>query len=127
MKIAFHYFYIFSLLAPLLTINLFSAAIISGSGRTLPEETYKPGELLIKFKTGVSENTRVEIHTRFGSEVIEVFRSIGVQHIKLRDSLSVEEAIKLYESEPTVQYAEPVGILEILDRSNNGNKPKPNK
>jgi hypothetical protein len=76
---------------------------------------FKEGELLVKFKAGTSDDVKLKIHERIGSEVIKEFHSIKVQHVRLKKGLSVEEAVRLYQFDPNVEYAEPVGIVKILE------------
>jgi len=72
-----------------------------------PVRQYAEGELLVKFKPGTTVEEKAAIHRKFNSTVIKVFNSIGVEHISLREGLSVEEAIRLYKDDPRVEYAEP--------------------
>jgi hypothetical protein len=83
-------------------------------------DSYKQGELLVKFKSGVTESTKEAVHARIGSEVIKEFHFIRVQHVKLPDGLTVEKAIGTYESDANVQYAEPVQIVETQNRPEGG-------
>ena len=74
------------------------------------------GELLVKFKQDVPADVRDEVHNGIGSEVIKQFHSIYVDHVKLKPGLSVWKAIGLYQSDSTVEYAEPVGIVGIQEK-----------
>lgn len=70
-------------------------------------EKYADGELLVKFRDGVSdEEVRTIIASR-GATIIRVIESIGVYHIALRKGQNVQEAIKEFGELPQVQYAEP--------------------
>ena len=77
------------------------------------KKNYKEGELVVKFKPGVSKEIRDRIHVRHGSEKIKDFRSLNIHHIKLKKHMSTEEAIALYQAEPHVQYAEPNYLVTI--------------
>ena len=57
---------------------------------------YKPGELLVRFKQGVSEKQIAELHSSLGSRVIGGIRRLSLQRIALRKGLSEKEAIALY-------------------------------
>jgi hypothetical protein len=72
---------------------------------------YREGELLVKFKPGVSAKRIQAIHQRNGSEQIREFRSLRLYHIKIKQGQSVKEAIRLYKAEPDVDYAEPNYIV----------------
>src|SRR4030043_1167309 len=75
------------------------------------EKDYKEGELLVKFKVDVSEKKKEKVHKKFGSEKIKEFKGLSIDQIKIKEGLSVEEAIELYSTEPDVEYAEPDYIM----------------
>jgi len=74
---------------------------------------YAPGELLVKFRSGVTRQLARATHNFFGSRAIKRFRRINIDHIKLPEDLTVEEAISLYRLDPDVEYAEPNYIRRI--------------
>jgi len=71
------------------------------------ELEYMPGELLVKFRPGVSRHLARATHRFYGSRTIKRFRRINVDHIKIPEGWSVEEAISVYMLDPDVEYAEP--------------------
>ncbi|MBI5483798.1 MAG: S8 family serine peptidase, partial [Deltaproteobacteria bacterium] len=68
---------------------------------------HKIDEILIKYKSGVTESRKIELHKKHGSEKIKDFKALRLHHRKLRKGMSVEEAISHYKSDPDVEYAEP--------------------
>ncbi len=68
---------------------------------------YKEDELLVKFKAGISENSKKNLHKKYGSEKIKGFPSLRIEHVKLKKGMSVDEAVKLYKADSGVEYAEP--------------------
>jgi len=68
---------------------------------------YVPGELLVKFRSGVSRHLARATHRSFGSRPIKRFRRINVDHIKIPEDWSVEEAVAIYRLDPDVEYVEP--------------------
>jgi hypothetical protein len=90
-----------------------TAIIQPGKKIDQTRRAYKEGELLVKFKPGTPDEKRIETHERIGSTIIEEFRSIGVQRVRLKAGLSVEDAVRLYQADPDVEYAEPNYIVEI--------------
>jgi hypothetical protein len=76
---------------------------------------YKEGELLVKFKAETPKDVESALHGKLGSEVIKEFHTIKVQHVRLKKRLSVEEAVRLYQADPNVEYAEPNHIVEIQE------------
>jgi len=79
---------------------------------------YKEGELLVKFKPNVAEDAKDSIHKKHGSTKIKQFTDLRIDHIKLKERLSVEEAIGLYTADPDVEYAEPNFIQNAVTLPN---------
>jgi len=75
--------------------------------RPLKETAHVPGELLVKFRKGASQASINSMHALMGSTVIKEHKAIGIQHIKLREGMTVEAAQKAYGANPDVVYAEP--------------------
>jgi general secretion pathway protein D len=70
-------------------------------------KNYKEGELLVKFKEGVSEEKALSILSKKGASVINYMEDIKAYQIKLKAKQSVEDAIKEFSTFPEVEYAEP--------------------
>ena len=69
---------------------------------------YVPGELLVKFKAGVSAETKERFHSAAGARKKRDISRIGVQHLTLPPHMTVEQAVEFYMSDPgLVEYAEP--------------------
>lgn len=71
------------------------------------EKQYAGGELLIKFKEGVTDEIAQQIISDNDASVIKIIKGIGVYHLKLRKGQDVEDAVKEFSSMPEVEYAEP--------------------
>ncbi|WP_172825510.1 putative Ig domain-containing protein [Geobacter sp. DSM 9736] len=67
----------------------------------------KQDEILVKFRENVSEVTRQKVHLKHGSKKIREFLSKRLHHVKIKAGISIEDAIRHYESDPEVEYAEP--------------------
>jgi general secretion pathway protein D len=91
------------------------------------EKQYMEGELIVKFKPDVPDETAREIISRKGASIIKYIKEINVYYIKLRDKQDVEEAIMEFSSFSEILYTEPNYKLHINDNSNtrihNINKP----
>ncbi|OGP09762.1 MAG: hypothetical protein A3G39_03610 [Deltaproteobacteria bacterium RIFCSPLOWO2_12_FULL_43_16] len=74
---------------------------------------YVPGEVLVKFKKGVDENKKKNIHDKMGAEVLSEIPQIGVHKVKSKLGKSTEELIRQYKNDPNVLYAEPNLIYQI--------------
>ena len=74
---------------------------------------YAAGEILVKFKDGVSRQEIDAINKGLDVKVIKFFHHSGVYHLRLPADLEVEEAVKTYTQNPKVEYAEPNYIVSI--------------
>ena len=77
------------------------------------EKKYMEGELLVRFKEGVTDEAAREMISKSGASVITVIEGIKVYHIKLKEGQDVEDAVKEFMKIPEVQYAEPNYRLKI--------------
>ncbi|MEW6162289.1 MAG: type II secretion system secretin GspD [Nitrospirota bacterium] len=77
------------------------------------EKQYKEGELLIKFKEGVSEERALSIISEKGASVITFIENIKVYHIKLKKGQDVEDAVKEFSEMLEIQYAEPNYVVKV--------------
>ena len=76
--------------------------------------TYRDRELLVKFTPAVSGQTKEAVHNKLGSKKIKDFPSLRIEHVKLREGLDADQAIREYLSEPGVEYAEPNFIVHAF-------------
>lgn len=73
-----------------------------------PKRTgYVEDEVLVVFKKPVSRAEAESIHKRLGSKILKHIKIINGDHVKIRQGLTVEEAIRTYQAEASVKYAEP--------------------
>ena len=77
--------------------------------RTLEPQrpAYVPGELLVKYRPSLGAAAALYYQTHWGVSSVHTFKTIGVQHIKLPEDMTVEQALEVYKSDPDVEYAEP--------------------
>jgi subtilisin family serine protease len=81
----------------------------------LRKSEYVPGEVLVKFRSGISRSVARATHRSIGFRVIRRFRRISVDHVKIPDNLSVEDAIATYRLHPDVEYVEPNYYRQATD------------
>jgi subtilisin family serine protease len=87
--------------------------------------SYVPGEILVRFRPGVSEESRLAIHASLNARVLKAFKSVSsLEKVKLVEGLSVAEAIATYRSNPEVLYAEPNYIVHALNTPNDPQFPQ---
>lgn len=82
------------------------------------KKKYKDSELLVKFKPGVPVDRRQKLHKKHGAEKLREHADLRLHHLKLKKGMSVEEAVKLYQADPDVQYAEPNLLFELQAQPN---------
>ncbi|MBI4685837.1 MAG: S8 family serine peptidase, partial [Nitrospirae bacterium] len=73
---------------------------------------YKEGELIVKFKLPVSEDTKKNIHEKHQAKKIKDLPLLRIHHVKLKEGLNVQDAIERYKADIEVEYAEPNYIVE---------------
>lgn len=76
-------------------------------------EKYAPGEILVKFKPGLSKATINSINSAFGTSILDAIPQIDVYRIEIPSDVTVPEMIKKYLSLPEVEFAEPNGIYTL--------------
>ncbi|GFO62801.1 S8 family serine peptidase [Geomonas paludis] len=79
---------------------------------------YREGELLVKFKAGVPSERKKNLHKKHGAEKLKEFEALRLHHLKLKKGMTVEEAVKLYQADADVQYAEPNMVFQLQAQPN---------
>ena len=74
---------------------------------------FVPGEIMVKFKEGVSEEKVHSIISQKEATVIRFMDKIGVYLLKLKKNQSVEDAVEEFSALPEIEYAEPNYIITI--------------
>jgi len=74
---------------------------------------YVPGELLVKYKQKTDMSLANSLNAETGSSKITEFNNIRVHQIRISNDLTVEEAIRIYNEDPNVEYAEPNYIINL--------------
>ena len=73
---------------------------------------YREGEILVKFRAGISEAGRFASHSRIGAERIDRIGTEAIDQIRLPEGVSVEQAVRIYQEDPDIQYAEPNYLIK---------------
>lgn len=90
----------------------------SGELSSDTHKMYKDGEILVKFRPGISESAKNNLHKKHKAEKKNEFSSLRIHHVRIKKWMGVEEAIKLYKSDSTVEYAEPNFTLKAFNTPN---------
>jgi subtilisin family serine protease len=93
----------------LILIALCLAACGGDGTRERTFNAYRDGEVIVKFRKGVSNTFKT--HNLVGARLIKKSKIEGVERVSLREGILVEEAVRAYESDPDVEYAEPNYIV----------------
>jgi thermitase len=77
---------------------------------------YAEGELLVKFREGVSEARIQEVLRQTETEVTKFLRIVKVYVLKLPQGAAVEDMVKKFQALPEVEYAEPNRVVTIQEK-----------
>jgi hypothetical protein len=95
------------MLAPIAVLALALANMMVGCGGAAQGTNYVEGEVLVKFRAGVSEERMAEIHRTLGNRVAESWPAIRWYRVLLKEGVTVPEGIREYRSLREVENAEP--------------------
>ena len=70
-----------------------------------------PGEILVKFREPIVAAAQLQVHQALGFQELGQVEGLGVVRVGLEPGITPEEAVRLYEARPEVEYAEPNYIL----------------
>lgn len=69
---------------------------------------FVPGEVLVKFRPGVTRGVERAAHAAMGARVLNrIAGGLGIDQVRLPRGLTVADAVRRYSSDPLVEYAEP--------------------
>jgi thermitase len=68
---------------------------------------YAPGEVIVGFRAHASRADVSRVHGRVPARVAQRFAGLRMQLLKLRPGMSVQGAVRSYERDPAVAFAEP--------------------
>jgi serine protease len=78
------------------------------------DQKYAPGEILVKFNPGVSEEKIKNINTGHGTQVTYTSPYAGFKILKIPRTKTVEEMAEIYSKNPNVEYAVPNAIMNAF-------------
>ena len=77
-------------------------------------EYYKEGEVLVRFRPGITRPAALQSVAPMG-EVLRYFEKVGVYHVRLKEGVSVRQAVSTLKEDARVLYAEPNYRWEALE------------
>jgi subtilisin family serine protease len=96
------------------------ATAVSALGSATPtgpgggQQSYKADEVLVRFKSGTASSRVAAVHATHSTQVVREFRvPSNLQLVQVPQSVTVEDAIAAYQSDPEVLYAEPNYVYEL--------------
>ncbi len=78
-------------------------------------QTYREGELIVKFREGVSEEDIKKLLESMNAAIINKFARLRTYLIKLPPGMDVPEGIKVFRNLKEVEYAEPNYIRRTFE------------
>ncbi|WP_428356995.1 S8 family serine peptidase [Methyloprofundus sp.] len=90
-----------------------------GAVRSLPPESYVPGQIIVKFKPSTPAGLINNIHAaQSATKITEFpFAKLKLNLVRLKQGQSVESAVQNYSQNPNVLYAEPDYIYHRYSNS----------
>ena len=87
--------------------------------------SYVAGEVLVRFRAGVSDELKLKAHASVNARVLKAFRSVSqLEKVRLPEGLAITEAIAAYKSNPEVLYAEPNYVVHAFNTPNDPQFPQ---
>src|SRR6266403_2156578 len=94
-------------------------------GLDVPKREYVPGEVLVRFRAGTSEQQKLSVHALVDSQLGKRFESVShLVKVSLPEAASVQEAVSKYRAYPDVLYAEPNYIVHAIQSLTIPNDPQ---
>jgi thermitase len=128
-----HKVWAFALLAMLWVVSL---GPVLSTAAALPQQTnkggegsrpaakYQPGEVLVRFRPGISKSQMDAVHASVGAKVVRSYSRVeNLQLVRLPANVSVREAIRRYRQNPQVLYAQPNYAVRALGTPSRGEGP----
>ena len=82
-------------------------------GKDVNQPRFVQGEVLVKFKAGVTKEGIDLLRETYGLSLMKRIRNIGVYRFKIPPGSSVAEVVEALNRDPRVEYAEPNYIMNI--------------
>jgi subtilisin family serine protease len=69
--------------------------------------TYKADEVIIKFRQGISEDTKQKFYKKMNAMRAHKFKLAGAEVVKFNKSQPIESWVRKFKADPAIKYAEP--------------------
>ena len=81
---------------------------------TLSKQKWAPGEIIVKFKAGISQDVIRQMNQTHGNSVLSISKRGKFHRLGISKNRTVEEMVSIYSQNPNVEYAEPNFIASAL-------------
>jgi len=81
-------------------------------------QSHVPGEIIVKFNPGISDEVIAGINLRHSTSVISTSRFAGFKRLRIPGRKSVADMVEIYKRNPNVEYAEPNYIAYAFSAPN---------
>jgi serine protease len=81
---------------------------------TVSKQKWAPGEIIVKFKAGVSQDVIRQMNQTHGNSVLSISKRGKFSRLRISKNRTVEEMVSIYSQNPNVEYAEPNFIVSAL-------------
>ncbi len=92
---------------PKMRFICFALFVFVFSAHSIFAENFAKGELLVKYKNGTASAAASLLNTQVGATVLEEFPALKWQRVKLPESLSVEDAVSIYQKAVEIEAVQP--------------------
>jgi thermitase len=98
-----------SVLVALLMVAALAIPASGGAQAASPDAkaAFAPGEVIVKFKNGTTTSTKQAVLSQESGRVLFHSKEIGFDVVKIPSGKSVTQAVREYQNNPNVEYAEP--------------------
>lgn len=95
------------------SLLIFAMGLLLLPNNSHAQSKYIEGEIIVKFKDGISESEKSQVHQKFEANLIKRnnHKAVGYDLLKVKN---VEQAIKALEKNPNVEYVEPNYVVEAV-------------
>ena len=93
---------------PVASLSAKFTAVASPKNPKAQATSYVEDELLVRFRRGVNKKEVKNVHAKFRARSVRDYKGVpGLQRIRLPKGKGIKQALKEYQSNPNILYAEP--------------------
>ena len=74
---------------------------------------YVAGEIMVKFKDGVSPDSAKKIFESKGCQLLRLMQPLSIYRLKIAPGKEVKQMVEVFKKDPNIKWAEPVWKVNI--------------